>query len=75
MRIQKVINKTFKNSPEEGDSRTNVAGGISAVVSANVGEGGDSGPNHVSSRQHVRIVQKGGRTQSSSTETRGGNDE
>jgi hypothetical protein len=74
MRIQKVVNKTFENSPEEGASRRNVAGGISAVVSANVGEESGSGSNHVSTRQRVRIVQKGGKT-SMSTETQGGNDE
>jgi hypothetical protein len=76
MRIRKVINKTFENSPREGASRSNVAGGISAVVSANVGEDPSSGPNHVSSRQHVRIVQTGGkRTSSRSNEAQGGNDE
>jgi hypothetical protein len=76
MRIQKVVNKTFGDSPGEGTSRNNVAGGVSAVVSANVGEDSGSESNRVSSRQRVRIVQKDGKTTiSRSSEARGGNDD
>lgn len=76
MRIQKVVNETFGNSPKKGAPRTKIAGEVSAVVSANVGEDSTSEPNRVSSRQRVRIVQKSGKTIiSRSNEARGGNDD
>lgn len=62
MRIKKVVRKAIVRGPEEGAPGTNVAAGISAVVSANVGDEAGSESNHVSSRQNVRIVQRGGRT-------------
>lgn len=59
MRINKVVRKTIVRGPEEGARGTNVAAGISAVVSANVGDSKGSNSNQVSSRQDVRIVQRG----------------
>ena len=59
MRINKVVRKTIVRGPEEGARGTNVAAGISAVVSANVGDAEGSHSNQVSSRQDVRIVQRG----------------
>ena len=56
MNLRKVIEKSFRR---EGRG-TNVAGGVDAVVSANVGEPGSR--SHLSSRSRRRIVQKGGRT-------------
>jgi hypothetical protein len=56
MRFRKVVNKTVS----EGDESSNVAGGINAVVAANINE-----PNSkmsVSSRQRRRIVQRSGKT-------------
>jgi hypothetical protein len=61
MRINKVVRKTIVRGPEEGAPGTNVAAGISAVVSANVGDEAGSETNQVSSRQNVRIVQRGGK--------------
>jgi hypothetical protein len=61
MRINKVVRKTIVRGPEEGATGTNVAAGISAVVSANVGDEAGSETNQVSSRQNVRIVQRGGK--------------
>lgn len=64
MRVNKVVRKTIVRGPETGTPGTNVAAGISAVVSANVGDEAGSGSNQVSSRQNVQIVQRGGRSSS-----------
>jgi hypothetical protein len=61
MRINKVVRTTFVGGPENGARGTNVAAGISAVVSANVGDEAGSESNQVSSRQDVRIVQRNGK--------------
>jgi hypothetical protein len=55
MKVKKVINEPI-NEQQDG---VNVAGGINAVISANVGESGSS--TSVSSRQ--RIVQRDGKTE------------
>ena len=68
MKFRKIISKPFQQDGKDGS----VAGGINAVVSANVNEPGKS-HTRVSSRQ--RIVQRNGRTEvfeehhSSSSET------
>lgn len=62
MRIRKVVDKSFAPDPESKDSGTNVAGHLSAVIAANVGESGESAVNHVSSSQRVSIVQRGGKS-------------
>lgn len=59
MRINKVVRKAIVRGPEDGARGTNVAAGISAVVSANVGGEAQSEPNQLSSSQNVRIVQGG----------------
>lgn len=64
MRINKVVRKTIVRGPENGARGTNVAAGISAVVSANVGDEQGSNSNRVSSRQDVKIVQRSGRKSS-----------
>lgn len=66
MRVNKVVRKAIVRGPDEGVSGTNVAAGISAVVSANVGDEAGSETNIVSSRQNVRIVQRGGKTKQGS---------
>jgi hypothetical protein len=60
MRINKVVRKTIVRGPQKGARGTNVAAGISAVVSANVGDEEGSNSNRVSSSQDVRIVQRSG---------------
>ncbi len=68
MKFKKIISKPFRHEGEDAS----VAGGVNAVVSANVNEPGKS-HTRVSSRQ--RIVQRNGRTEvfeeehSSSNET------
>ncbi len=68
MKIKKIISKPFRHE----DENVSAAGGVNAVVSANVNEPGSS-QTRVSSRQ--RIVQRNGRTEvfeehhSSSNET------
>jgi hypothetical protein len=57
MKIRKVINEPID---EEHDG-VSIAGGVNAVVSANVGEKGER--NKVSTRQRTRIVQRGGKTE------------
>jgi hypothetical protein len=64
MRINKVVRKTIVRGPENGARGTSVAAGISAVVSANVGDEQGSNSNRVSSRQDVKIVQRRGRKSS-----------
>lgn len=64
MRIKKVVRKAIVRGPEEGAPGTNLAAGITAVVSANVGDEAGSETNSVSSRQDVRIVQRPGKTNS-----------
>jgi hypothetical protein len=71
MRINKVVRKTIVRGPEEGARGTNLAAGISAVVSANVGDEKGSNSNQVSSRQDVRIVQRGGSESSPRRESDG----
>lgn len=61
MRINKVVRTTIVRGPENGARGTNIAAGISAVVSANAGDESSSDSNQVSSRQDVRIVQHGGK--------------
>jgi hypothetical protein len=59
MRINKVVRKTIVRGPGNGAAGANLAAGISAVVSANAGDSKGSNSNQVSSRQDVRIVQRG----------------
>ncbi len=60
MRINKVVRKTIVRGSDDGSPGTNIAAGVSAVVSANIGDEGKTGSNEVSSNQHVRIVQRSG---------------
>lgn len=73
MRINKVVRKTIVRGPKKGARGTNVAAGISAVVSANVGDEAGSESNQVSSRQDVRIVQRGGKGTSPHQDSETGN--
>jgi hypothetical protein len=57
VRISKKIRKPF----EKVSDGTNVVGGLTGVISANVNEPGSS--NRVSTHQSVRVVQRGGKTQ------------
>ncbi|MEA2447281.1 MAG: hypothetical protein QOK47_918 [Actinomycetota bacterium] len=63
MKFRKVINKPIRGD-EDGVS---VAGGVNAVVNANVNEPGSE--SHVSSKQKVRVVQRGGRTETFEVES------
>jgi hypothetical protein len=54
--IRKVIERRFRRHGKG----VNAAGDVSAVISANVGQG--STRSHVSTRSHKRIVQRSGRT-------------
>ena len=58
MRIRKVARKTI----DEHHDGVDVVGGVNATISANVGEKGASS-SRVSSRQRIRVVQRGGRTE------------
>ena len=58
MKIRKVVRKTI----DEHDDGVDVVGGVNAAISANVGEKGGT-TSRVSSRQRIRIVQRGGRTE------------
>jgi hypothetical protein len=63
MKFRKVINKPFKTEKDG----TTVTGGVNAVVNANVNEPGSE--SHVSSKQRVRVVQRGGRTETLEVES------
>jgi hypothetical protein len=62
MKLRKVIQKRLRR---DGDG-VSVAGGLDAVVSANVNEPGRSETNV---RSHTRIVQRNGRTEVFETES------
>ena len=66
MKFKKVINERI----DEKKDGVNVAGGVNAVISANVGESGSK--TSVSSRQ--RIVQRDGKTEVFEHEVREGGD-
>jgi hypothetical protein len=70
MRFRRVVKKPV-TVDQDG---VHVAGGVNAVVSANVNE---SGSTHVSSKQKVRIVQRNGHTEiyEESSTSEGGKDE
>ena len=63
MKFRKVINEPIKIE-EDG---TTVAGGVNAVINANVNEPGSK--SQVSSKQRVRVVQRGGRTETFEVES------
>jgi hypothetical protein len=65
MKLRKVIQKHLRHSSDG----VNLAGGIQAVVSANVNEPGTSVTNVQS---HTRIVQRDGRTEVFESETNSG---
>ena len=58
MDIRKLIERKIKEAKDSPN--TNVAGGVNAVVNANVGERGKRTHTSVSSKR--RVVQRGGRT-------------
>ena len=62
MNLRKVIHRTLRHSKDG----VNVAGGIDAVVNANVNEPGES---RTSVRSRTRIVQRNGRTEVFEQET------
>jgi len=64
MRVKKVIRKVFHRD----DENVKVAGGVNAVVSANVNEPGST--TRASSRQ--RITQRAGKTEVETEEERDG---
>jgi hypothetical protein len=63
MKIRKLLNRSLRHE----DDDVQVAGGVNAVVSANVNEPGSRV--RASSRQRQRIVQREGRTIVESEET------
>ena len=63
MKFRKVINEPI-DVDEDG---VRVTGGVNAVVNANVNEPGSD--SHVSSKQRVRVVQRGGRTETLEVES------
>ena len=67
MKIRKVIRKEVQHD----DDGVSVAGGLNAVIAANVNE--SDSKTHISSRQ--RIVQRSGETVVESEQTDGGQDE
>jgi hypothetical protein len=54
------ISKKIRAPLEKHSDGANVVGGVTGVISANVNEPGSS--NRVSTRQSVRVVQRGGKT-------------
>lgn len=66
MKIRKVIDRTY--STQGTKHGTNVAGGVSAAVAANVGEKGTD--NRVSSQSRVSIKQNGEATSTHSSSKR-----
>lgn len=62
MNLRKVIQRTLRQSKDG----VNVAGGINAIVNANVNEPGES---RTSVRSRTRIVQRNGRTEVFEQET------
>ena len=62
MNLRKVIQRTLRHSKDG----VNVAGGLNAVVNANVNEPGES---RTSVRSRTRIVQRNGRTEVFEQET------
>jgi hypothetical protein len=57
MKFKKVINEPIA---EEKDG-VSVAGGVNAVIAGSINEPNNS--SHVSSKQKVRVVQRGGKTE------------
>jgi hypothetical protein len=58
MKIRKIVRKTL----DEHRDGVDVVGGVHAAISANVNEKRGSS-SRVSSRQRLRVVQRGGRTE------------
>jgi hypothetical protein len=56
VKFRKVINEPI----EVDEDGVHIAGGVNAVISANVNEPGTK--SHVSSKQKVRVVQRNGKT-------------
>jgi len=67
VKLRKVIRRQIRRDADG----VSVAGGIDAVVSANVNEPGTS---ETTVRSHTRIVQRNGRTEVFETETDAGSD-
>jgi hypothetical protein len=68
MKIRRIIKKSMSG----GDEKSNVAGGVNAVVAANINE--PKSKMSVSTRQRKRIIQRSGKTimDEESTERRDG---
>jgi hypothetical protein len=65
VRLRKVIQRHIRRDADG----VSVAGGLQAIVSANVGEPGTT---ETKTRSHTRIVQRNGRTEVFETETETG---